>query len=84
MLNDISDFGSRVYRHWNLPWDFARKVAEWVLTNRDKVAKSWERWARMDQNEEVSLEEDFDDVDMEGVQLEDTDDNEEDERVDDE
>jgi len=73
MLDDISDFGPRVYRRWNLPRDFARKVAEWVSMNKDKVTAARNRCAKMDQGEELSSDEEIGDSDTEGVHLEDTD-----------
>jgi len=73
MLDDVSDFGPRVYRRWNLPRDFARKIAKWVSLNKDKVTAVRDRWARMDRGEELSSDEEIGDSDTEGVHLEDTD-----------
>jgi len=72
MLDDVSDFGPCVYRRWNLPRDFARKIAEWVSMNKDEVTTARDRWAKMDRGEGLSSDEEIGDLDTEGVHLEDT------------
>lgn len=77
MLNDISNFRARVCRRQKLPRNFACKISEWDANNEDKVAKAQKRWARADQGEEVSSDDD-DEGDMEGINLEGIEDEDED------
>lgn len=73
MLDNISNFGARVYRRWNLPQNFARKIQEWVTINKDKVDKTQEQWVHEKRGEEVSSSDVDEEDEAEDLNLEDSD-----------